>query len=220
MSAIMPPAVPAQEAEEAADSGVRAYAWTVEAFYRAIESGVFANPQWLELMDGEIIDHMSPQQTPHVQAILLCVEAMRAAFGVSFHVRAQSPLNVNQRTEPEPDVMVIRGALRDYDTRKPIAENVALLLEISDTTLSYDRHRKAAIYAEAGIAEYWLLNLNARMLEARRDPVPMPDTTHGFGYRATFLFAESETVSPLTAPQAVIHVADLLPRVLDEKAKG
>jgi Uma2 family endonuclease len=67
-------------------------------------------------------------------------------------------------------VVVVPGTPDDYADRHPVPDDVRLLVEVSDTTLGYDRNRKAAIYAEAGIADYWILNLPQRRLEVRRDP--------------------------------------------------
>lgn len=211
MATVLTSPIDLPEPEEA-DTGVRPYRWTVEDFYRAIDARLFKHPERLELIDGEIIEKVSPQQTPHSQATIYCRDETERVFKPMGHVRTQMPLDVGQRTEPEPDVMVVRGSVRDYDHRKPTPADVLLVIEVSDTTLGYDRHRKAALYAEAGIADYWVLDLNARCLEVHRDPGPMPHGKHGYGYKTILRCAEGESVSPLRTPDAVIRVSDLLPR--------
>ena len=83
-----------------------------------------------------------------------------------------------------------------------------MLVEVSDTTLHYDQNGKAMLYAEAGIADYWLLNLQNRTLEVRREP---EQTAEGFGYRQLTVYTEAESAVPLSAPQSSVLVADLLP---------
>lgn len=201
-----------EEPELEEDTGVRPYQWTVERFYRAIEAGIFEHPERLELIEGEIIEKVAAQETPHCQATLLARDVLEEIFGLTCHIRTGMPLDIGKSAEPEPDVFVVRGQTRDFDRRKPQPGDVKLLMEISDTTLGYDRHRKAALYAEAGVEEYWILNLRGRCLEVRRDPLPMPNSKYGFGYRTTILYTEDDTASPLAAPDAAIRVGDLLPR--------
>jgi Uma2 family endonuclease len=109
-------------------------------------------------------------------------------------------------------VVVIVGDADDYSAHTTQAD-VRLIVEVSDATLRFDRGRKSAIYAEAGIPEYWILNLNNRELEVRRDPAPHPTMPCRFLYRDERILSESDTVTPLAAPNGTIIVADLLPRL-------
>ena len=190
-----------------ADETPRPRLWTTDEYYRAAELGIFKPEEKLELIRGEIL-HMSPQLKPHANGI------MRADFlfmtfvdGKIRCVRVQLPITLSNNTEPEPDVAVVSGGLDDYETKHPSASDVLLLLEVSDKTLSYDRNRKAQIYAEDGIADYWLLNLRARQLEVRRDP------QNGV-YQNQKTYNETESIAPLFAPQTPVLVSDLLPRNL------
>lgn len=211
------------------EESVQPYRWTVETFYRAIESGLFAHPERLELIRGEIIERMSPQKNPHSYSVLQVYDALDEGFAPDCNVRAQMPLDLGQETEPEPDVVVVQGTRRDYAHRKPTAADVRLLVEVSDTTLRYDRTTKAALYAEAGIPEYWVLDLKGRKLHVFRDPTPLK-TEQGaaeagqaslehFSYRTLTVYSEQETVTPLRAPdttdgtKTALLVADLLPRL-------
>lgn len=197
--------------EEAEDTGARPYEWTVAQFYRAIRAGAFEYPERLELLDGEIIEHMAPQETPHIQATLLTAQCLAKVFGNGTHVRTQTPLDICGKTEPEPDVMVVKGDLRDYDARKPAASDVLLVVEVADATLRLDRARKAAIYARAGIRDYWIVNLRARTLEVYRDLRPLQGDPLAFGYESITGYTEDELVTPLATPESPIRVADLLP---------
>jgi Uma2 family endonuclease len=188
------------------DQGVRSRRWTREEYYRAAELGLFRPDERLELLDGEILEKMSPHNPPHANSVLRTTRVVGAAFGPGSHARPQLPLILGPRSEPEPDVLVVIGTEDDYATRNPKAVDARLVIEISDTTLRLDRKRKQAAYARAGIAEYWLVNLPARQLEIYRDPA-------GTRYRSATVYGEHEIVTPLAAPHASIRVADLLPPV-------
>src|SRR5438874_9169271 len=113
-----------QQGCEELETGVRPFAWTVDAFYRAIGAGVFEHPERLELLEGEIFENMSPQLTPHAQATGRTSKQLTRVFGEGKHIRIQTPLNISQATEPEPDVMVVIGEWEDFDDRKPTPGDV------------------------------------------------------------------------------------------------
>jgi Uma2 family endonuclease len=196
-----PPITPASEPE---DTGARPRRWTRADYYRAAELGVFAPDERLELLEGEIIEKMT-ESVGHVTGIKLSAAACTEAFaGQSIHLSIQHPIALPGDSDPEPDVAVIAGSIRDYESGHPTPAGVLLLIEVSDTTLLLDRRRKAAAYAAAGIREYWILNLRDRRLEVYRDPA------EGV-YQAIISLGGTQTISPLAAPQATIAVADLLP---------
>lgn len=193
------------------DEEPRPRLWTREEYYRAAEKGIFHPEERLELIRGEIF-RMSPQQKPHVSGIYRSSHVFEAiveqmADGVTRHVRAQAPITLRNDTEPEPDVVVVQGHPNDYVIRDCGSTDVLLLVEVSDATLSYDRNRKAAIYAEDGIADYWVLNLRVRQLEVRRDP-------QNGGYQTKNVHNENESVAPLFAPQNPVLISDVLPPIL------
>src|SRR5262249_2937333 len=117
-------------------------------------------------------------------SILLAQDVCKSAFGSGYCVRPQLPLVLPDDSRPEPDILVARGTVQDYVARHPTVTDTALIVEISDTTLVFDRTAKAADYAAAGIPDYWLNDINARTLTVHRDPVPMPETPTGFGYQS------------------------------------
>lgn len=180
--------------------------WTPEEFERLAELGAFADRK-MELIEGEIIEKMT-QNEPHAIAVVLTQFALGNAFGDGFHVRAQLPMRL-ENSKPEPDICVVEGAMRDYLASHPTT--AVLVVEISDTTLIPDQQTKAALYARANVAEYWIVNLNEQTLEVRRQPAPMNEALLGFGYRSTQILLRGETVSPLAAQGAVIRVEELLP---------
>lgn len=183
--------------------------WTVDEFHRMGDMGWFEGRR-VELIEGEIIE-MSPMGSRHVTSVHKAGRAIERAFGRGFYTRVQSPLIVHRRTDPEPDIAVVRGDIEDYAEAHPTPADTVLVVEISDTTLERDQGSKSSLYASAGIAEYWIVDVAARRLEVRRQPVAMPDQPFLAGYAQTQIFAATQDVSPLAAPQAAVRVADLLP---------
>lgn len=182
--------------------------WTREEYYRLAELGMFGR-QRVELIEGAII-RLPAQKNLHAISIDLTQDALRGAFGPGFWIRIQLPLHLGPRSAPEPDLAVVLGRSRDYlKTDHP--QTALLIAEISDTSLAYDRFRKASLYARAGIADYWIVDLIDRRLEVRRSPVADPAMRYGFGYADESVLTESDFVSPLAAPAARIAVGDLLP---------
>ena len=109
----------------------------------------------MELIEGEVVD-MPPQKNAHYTAILLAQRALERAFGPNYVVRVQGPLDLGERSQPEPDLAVVPGSPRDYRDHPKTA---SLVVEVSDSTLVFDRERKARLFAKAGIPEYWIINL-------------------------------------------------------------
>jgi Uma2 family endonuclease len=189
-------------------STVQVKRWSREDYERMIEAGIFAPGERVELIDGEILE-MSPQKSPHSTGVSLTAETLRVAFGEGYHVRTQMLLALDPYSEPEPDIAVVRGSPRDYRDAHP--SSALLVVEIADSTLTFDREQKGSLYARAGLADYWVLNLPERRLEVYRDPMPMPQARYGWGYRVVQHYAAEESLSPLAAPLARITVAELLP---------
>lgn len=141
--------------------------------------------------------------------MLLVAKAVERAFGEGWFVQTQSPIILDDRSEPEPDVSVVRGSPRDYVDSHPTRP--ALIVEVAQSGLAIARGRKAAACARARIADYWIVNLVDRVLEAHREPArPGPARRH-WAYAAIATLGAEATVTPLAAPSALIRVADLLP---------
>ena len=183
--------------------------WSRAQFERAIEAGLFEPGSALELIGGEITLKMSPQNSPHAAAIGAMQYALEDVFSDGYWVRVQLPLALTDDSEPEPDLAVVIGSWRDYTKSHPTG--AALIVEISDTTLAIDRGAKASMYASAGAAEYWIVNLRDRVLEVHRQPSPMDDQPFGYHFLSVTRHTEAEGVASLSRPDAVILVADLLP---------
>lgn len=174
-----------------------------EQYYQLGELGVFSGHH-VELIRGEIVV-MSPITEPHVTGVSLATDILKAAFGPGHYVRVQAPLNLGT-TDLEPDLAVVPGGPRDYAAPPATA---LLIVEVASTSLAYDTTTKAEEYATAGIADYWVLDLENRQLLVYRDPQPIPDG--GSAYRDMKTFGPADTVAPQAAPHAAVKVADLLP---------
>jgi Uma2 family endonuclease len=182
--------------------------WTREEYYKMAEVGVFQPGDRVELVGGKVIT-MVPQDSPHYTAIDLTAAELRRIFAIGYVVRIQGPLDLGLISQPEPDVAVVRGTIRDYAKAHP--NSALLVIEVAESSLTYDRGIKASLYASSGIPEYWVLNLVDRRLEVSHDPIAMPGQPHGYGYRTCTQYLATDTVTPLATPQGSIAVADLLP---------
>lgn len=180
---------------------VRTKQWTREEYDRLVAAGAFPPEARVQLIQGEIVE-MTPQSAEHATSLLRLQRVLDAVFRRSHHVRPQLPLAVGTHSEPEPDVAVVPGSLDDYRNHHPTM--AALVVEVADTTLGFDRTRKQAIYAEAQIPEYWILNLVEGLLEVYREP-------KGSAYQTTLRLGRGEVVAPQAAPGAPFRVGDLFP---------
>jgi Uma2 family endonuclease len=185
----------------------RPHYWTREEYYRLADLGWFRGRR-VQRIQGEIVE-MSPQKGPHATAVGCVAEALRSIFGSSAVVREEKPLELGADSDPEPDVAVVRGALRDYVAHHP--RTALLVVEVADTSLSFDLGDKASLYAGAGIEDYWVLDLAHRKLVVHRSPMPSFAEPPHHAYRDVTTLSPDDTVSPLAAPSATIKVSDLLP---------
>jgi Uma2 family endonuclease len=182
--------------------------WTRHEYERLIDHGFLDEDDPIELLDGLLLVK-EPQHSPHRTAVLLVAKAVERAFGEGWFVQTQSPIILDDRSEPEPDVCVVRGSPRDYAASHP--SSPALIVEVAQSGLRMARGRRAAVFARAGIADYWIVNLIDRVLEVHREPArPGPARRH-WGYAVIETLGAEATMAPLAAPSAGIRVADLLP---------
>jgi len=182
--------------------------WKRVEYEQLVEKGVFASAERVELIDGVLLV-AEPQSSSHFAAVRLAELALARVFGEGWDVRAQGPIALDDNSEPEPDVAVVRGAPRDYVLVHP-AEAV-LVVEVALTSLAFDSVYKSSLYARAGRPDYWIVNLVDRLVEVRRDPVQSASAPYGWDYGSVLVLRPDEAVRPLALPAAVIAVADLLP---------
>jgi len=184
------------------------YRWTREQFYEMGEAGLFEG-QRVILIEGEILA-MPPVGNLHRGIVTAASEVLRSAFGTGFFVSEEKPFSVGTATDPLPDIAVVAGTVRDY-LYQGITQ-AALIVEVSHSTVGFDRGRKASLYAKVGVADYWIINLDSDppQVEVHRQPMPDEAQPHGFGYSIRTVHLSGEIIQPLSAPHPVA-VSALLP---------
>ncbi|HRH45325.1 MAG TPA: Uma2 family endonuclease [Pyrinomonadaceae bacterium] len=185
----------------------RQFKWTKSQYHQLAELGLFEGKR-TEFLEGEIIE-MPTMNSPHATGLTLTDDALRKIFSEGFVIRNQMPLDFEGDFETVPDLAIVKGNTRDFFDSHP--QTADLVIEVSDTTLSYDRNRKASLYAKFGINDYWVLNLKNQKLEVYRSPIEDENAYYGFSFSEKLTFKESDEVSPFAKPDAKIKVADLLP---------
>ncbi len=185
---------------------VRARRFTRAEYDRFVETGILGEDDRVELLDGQLVV-CEPQGSRHASVVVRARAALERAFGRGYHVRDHSPVALDDVSEPEPDLAVVGGDALDYRDAHPSAP--LLVVEVADTSLGRDRLVKAALYARAGIREYWIINLVEGVLEVYRGPERSPagDST----YRRVRRLGRNASISPLAASRARIPVVALLP---------
>jgi len=180
--------------------------WTVDEFH-----DLYSQPRMerrkLILVEGVILEMPRPNP-PHDAALSLTDEALRVAFGKGVWVRGQMALVLSQSTDPMPDLAVVPGSPRDYKEHPRTAK---LVVEISESSLPFDKREKAGLYAAAGIRDYWVVDLVHRQVIVHRDPQTDATRPGGGFYRDVKTFDPSQSITALDAPQSPIAVNDLLP---------
>ena len=190
-------------AHPAAEQRNKDFHWTTDRFYRAANAGVFDDPGRLELVHGRIIEKM-PQGSLHRAARLRISRLLRSALEPALAVADECPIHIAFDGEPVPDVAVLYDAAAAEDTaRHPAPEDVALLVEVAVSSERSDQVEKALLYAQANIADYWVVLPEVGEIVVHREPTEN-------GYRNVTRVGEEGTVTPLAASAAIVSVRDLL----------
>ena len=187
---------------------------TVDEYEKIIASGALEDPGRVELIDGSMVNKMG-KKAEHSYATMQTTKALAARLPDGWSSRQEQPVRIPDYDEPEPDVSIVRGSDADYEHRIPTAADVALLVEVSDTTLKLDRSKRLPIYARSKIPVYWIVNLVDRQVEVHSRPGKN-------GYRSRRIFASGEQVPLTIGGQELlpIPVDSLLPRLKPTKGKG
>jgi Uma2 family endonuclease len=172
--------------------------FTVPQYHALGELGLFES-QRVQLIDGEII-LMSPQGANHAYQIHRLAKLLQNVFISGEEVITQLPIRPPGDSEPEPDVSVVR---QGEFTRQSLARRPLLAVEISDSTLRFDRDRKSGLYARAEIPEYWIVNLRQRQVEVFRNPVEDQSHSSGWRYLTVTIHREGGEIRPLAADRAL-----------------
>ncbi len=176
------------------------YRLTVAEYHRLGEIGIFDEDSRVELIEGDLIamPPIGEQHAGHLDHIARPF-FRQITQGI---VRVQGPIQLDDRSEPQPDLVVLRYREDFYTRSHPRPEDVLLLIEVSDSTLHYDRDTKVPLYAKAGISEAWLLDVAGQRLEVYRRPSPE-------GYREIHYPAPTDHIAPVLLPELSLNVASL-----------
>lgn len=178
---------------------VRRHRITVEEYYRMAEIGLLAPDSRVELIEGEIVD-MAPQGVAHATIIRRLSRVLLLAAGNLASVSVQLPLRLDQYSEPEPDLALLKWREDQYATAHPVAANTLLVIEVSQSSLRYDRDRKLELYARYGIPEVWIVDVATPLLHTFHSP-QVPDRSAA---RAHYLHQSS-------TPQPGVKALEALP---------
>jgi len=177
--------------------------WTVEEYHRMNEAGIFVPDERVELLEGRII-WMIAKGTAHRSAVGRIDRLLQDCLKNRALICVQDPVKLNDRSEPEPDISVVKIHPLDYADHHPTPSEVYLIIEVADSSLKLDCETKAQAYSLAGIKDYWVLDVVKRELHIFRNPTEN-------GYESQVIIMESETVSPLEFPDLQIRLSDMLP---------
>lgn len=178
---------------------VTLYKWTLGRYHQAIEAGIFKD-QNVELLSGEIVV-MPPEREPHVYFSDRLSKRLQTQLGNRAQIREARPIILPNNSEPQPDIAVVQPLDEVYLEHHPYPENIFWLIEYSNTTLKQDLEIKSKVYAQAGIREYWVVNLKDLQLTVFRNPAPT-------GYETEFSLSEG-TIAPLAFQELQIEVRQL-----------
>jgi Uma2 family endonuclease len=187
---------------------IRLRRWSAREYERLSDLGLLQPGERLEHVGGETVLR-ERQGDHHALAIELVGDALHAALGTGWRIRVRLPVSLDDDSEPEPDFSIIQGTPRDGG--RPVHTRLALVVEVADSTLAFDRAEKGSLYARAGVSDYWIVNLRDRVLEVYREPSPASDAPFGWRYSTVRSLGPGAVVAPLAAPQARVVVAYLLP---------
>jgi Uma2 family endonuclease len=179
--------------------------WTVPEYHRMSELGILNSNERTELIAGQIT-LMAAKGTPHVTALYLLANALREQLGNAALIRTQDPIQLDNFSEPEPDLIIAVGTVLDYATQHPRPHQVYLVVEVADSPLKQDCEIKDKLYASAGISDYWVLDLKNRQLHIFRNPTPT-------GYTSHLILTEPNQVCPLAFPHLSLTLTSIFPPV-------
>ncbi len=179
------------------------YRFSVDDYYRMAEVGLLPPDVRTELFEGEILQ-MAPIGVRHAECVNRFTMTFARLFGDQAVVSVQNPVRLDNHSEPQPDVTLVRLRPDGRPLAHPTPSDVLLLVEVADSTLRFDRLRKAPAYARTGVAEVWIVDVEARVIERYRDPA---DGT----YRRVDTVAAGCAMSPAFCPDVAISVDELIP---------
>ena len=178
------------------------YRFTVDEYHRLGEAGILGEDDRVELIDGEIV-MMTPIGVRHAASVNRLNELLVDRYRGGGIVQVQNPIGLDDRSEPQPDLSVLRLSDGYYRDRRPLPDDVLLVVEVADSSIGYDRGTKLPLYASAAIAELWIVDLGRELVDVYRKPVPG-------GYAERHTYRRGERI-PLPGIDAELEVDAILP---------
>ena len=178
--------------------------FSVKEYYLMADAGILSPRDRVELIDGEIVQ-MAAMGSYHAGCVNTLNRLFMEMLGRRVVVSVQNPVRLSERSEPEPDVALLKPRADFYTESHPRAGDVMLIVEVSHSTVEYDRDVKTPLYAAAGIPELWLVNLDEDFIDGLSDP-------EGAGYRTTRRYVRGERIAPALLPDAALEVSEILRR--------
>ncbi len=177
--------------------------FSLEEYEAMIKQGILDGDDRVELLAGEIVEKMG-EGTRHLSCVARLIQYFILSLGGRANLLPNGPIALPPDSMPEPDVTLVKPREDFYAGRRPLAADVFLLIEVSDSSLRKDRKIKLALYAAAGVAEYWIINLRDNVVEIYAKP-------EGNGFSESRIIRGGESVAPLAFPDIVLRVAEVIP---------
>ena len=180
----------------------RTHTFTVDDYHRMAEAGILGEDDRVELIEGEIVD-MTPIGNPHLSAVDRLNDVLTVALSGKAIIRVQGSVRLNNVNEPQPDIVVLRRRDDFYARTTAGTDDTLLVIEVSDSSLAWDRDVKAPLYARTGIPEFWLVDVNAHTITVFREP-------GAEGYGSSETATGKDRIAPLAFPEFVITPDDII----------
>jgi len=176
--------------------------FTVIEYDRFIEAGVLTEDDPVELINGEVVK-MSPISSPHVGCVNRLNRLFSQRLGNEVILHIQNPIHLDKYSEPEPDVVLLKFRDDYYAESLPRPTDVLLLIEVADTSLSYDRRVKVPLYAKAGIREVWVVDVENRLVYVHRNPVKGK-------YHEALIVKSGDAITPSAFPEMTVSLEEMI----------
>lgn len=186
--------------------------FTLDEYHKLTEIGFFHEDDRIELIKGEIIE-MAAKGTAHETCLRKLWKELPILVGDRGTLQSQAPIILPPNSEPEPDFAILQNRPDDYLSAHPTPSDVLLVMEISDSTLKYDREVKLSLYAEAGISDYWIFNLFDNQLEAHSEP--FQNSKVNFGYQNRRIVLPNQIIALPCFPDLSLDLSRIFPQKLN-----
>jgi Uma2 family endonuclease len=175
--------------------------FTVAQYEKMRDVGIIGDREKIELIEGEIIE-MSPIGLKHMAMVMRLTNILPNLIGNNTLISIQNPITLNDYSQPEPDLVLLKYRQDYYETKQPTPADILLLIEVSDSTIKYDREIKLPIYATNDVQEVWLINLNNETIEVYRYP-------QGTTYQHNQIMRQNEVISSLKLPELFLKISEI-----------